>query len=71
MAAQEQFEKDVDFSTLQRLLEDEANPILLVDVRTPGELRTDGQIPGTVNLPLHLPVQGGVEQGRQVCAGST
>lgn len=44
------FPEDVDFQALGKLLENKK--IVLIDVRTPEELVTDGKIPGSVNLPL-------------------
>ena len=44
------FPEDVDFEALTTLLE--RKKVVLIDVRRPEELITDGQIPGSVNLPL-------------------
>ena len=44
------FPEDVSFQALRVLLEKDL--IVLVDVRTPEELVTDGTIPGSVNVPL-------------------
>lgn len=45
-----QFPEDVNFSALMELLD--RNEVVLVDVRRPEELLTDGEIPGSVNVPL-------------------
>jgi len=44
------FPQDVKFNELEILLEDKR--IVLIDVRRPEELVTDGRIPGSVNVPL-------------------
>jgi len=44
------FPEDVNFSGLVELLE--RHEVVLVDVRQPKELLTDGEIPGSVNVPL-------------------
>lgn len=44
------FPEDVDFEALTTLLE--RKQVVLIDVRRPEELIKDGQIPGSVNLPL-------------------
>ena len=42
--------EDVSFQALSVLLD--RKEVVLIDVRRPEELHTDGQIPGSVNLPL-------------------
>jgi len=44
------FPEDVNFSALMELLD--RKEVVLVDVRRPEELLTDGEIPGSVNVPL-------------------
>jgi len=44
------FPQDVKFDELEILLEEKR--IVLIDVRRPEELVTDGRIPGSVNVPL-------------------
>jgi len=44
-------EEDISFSALELLLEQKR--ITLIDVRNTTELETDGEIPGSMHVPLH------------------
>merc|ERR1719410_542137 len=44
------FPEDVNFAALTELLD--RNEVVLIDVRRPEELVNDGEIPGSVNVPL-------------------
>jgi rhodanese-related sulfurtransferase len=58
---------DIDARSLEEKLK-EASPPLIVDVRNPPELATEGRIEGSVNIPLNeLPARlADVPEGREV-----